>query len=310
MIDADDAVLKAALNAKNLKALEAFLTPVKRRLNRAAVHAPLMLSAQNLKHLSKIPKLDTDSVILNLEDGVSAELKPFALRLAALTLSRLPESDRKLIVRVNPLDEGGEEEIAFLNAYMPDGIRIPKIRTPEDVARARALVADPIELHLSVETRDAWLNLAALGGEGVSALYLGFLDLFAELGMDQALIRDDNPTIHYMLSHFLITCRAMGVQPVSFVYQDFRNMDGFEAWLALEKRLGFDAKGCIAPAQASAAMRVFTADEAAMTKARAIVALFEASREAGVTGFVHDTYGFIDEPIYKGALALLQKYDG
>jgi len=29
-------------------------------------------------------------------------------------------------------------------------------------------------------------------------------------------------------------------------------------------------------------------------------------REDGVTGLSHADYGFIDEPIYKGALALLQ----
>ena len=74
--------------------------------------------------------------MLNLEDGVSSKSKPYALVLCALALASNPVSDKKLVVRVNPLDEGGEEEIKYLNAFMPDAIRIPKIRSVEDVKRA------------------------------------------------------------------------------------------------------------------------------------------------------------------------------
>ena len=42
-------------------------------------------------------------------------------------------------------------------------------------------------------------------------------------------------------------------------------------------------------------------------RAKTIIKLFELKREEGVTGFEDDEYGFIDEPIYKGALAVLEK---
>jgi len=70
--------------------------------------------------------------------------------------------------------------------------------------------------------------------------------------------------------------------------------------------MGFDAKGCLSPKQAEQVMAAFGQDEAALARAREIVSLFEAERANGVTGFTHEVYGFVDEPIYKGALALLK----
>lgn len=304
----ETALLERAAAQADLETLDSFLFPRKRVHNGgSAFHAPMMLSAHNVRHLSKIPGLAADCIMLNLEDGVSAEQKPVALRLAALTLSRLTQSEKKLAVRVNPLEEGGKEEISVLNGFMPDAIRVPKIRTTQEVEKVLELVAAPIEVHLSVETAEAWLALSSLRVDArVSAFYLGILDLFADMGLDQAMITPENPTLRYMLSHFLVTCRALGVKPVSFVFQDYRDSETFERWLALERQMGFDAKGCLSPQQAEQAMRRFTIGGAALQKAREIVALFEAQRARGVTGFTHDTYGFIDEPIYKGALAVLK----
>lgn len=42
-------------------------------------------------------------------------------------------------------------------------------------------------------------------------------------------------------------------------------------------------------------------------RAKAIVCCFEEEVAKGNTGFVHEQYGFIDEPIYRGALAVLGK---
>ncbi|WP_345986730.1 aldolase/citrate lyase family protein [Sulfurimonas sp. HSL-1656] len=308
MFHNDLPALERAAETLDIGALDAFLSSQHRSLNTSATfHAPLMLSAHRVRHLAKIPQLAADAVMFNLEDGVSEAQKPVALRLCAIALSRLPQSDKKLIVRVNSLDEGGAEEIAFLAPFMPDAIRVPKVRTAEEVERIAAMVPAPIEIHLSIETKEAWLALSTLRADPrVSTFYLGILDLFADLGLDQALIAPENPTMRYLLSHFFVTCRALGVKPVSFVYQDYRNEAGFAAWLALESEMGFDAKGCLSPKQAEQVMAAFGQDEAALARAREIVALFEAERANGVTGFTHEVYGFVDEPIYKGALALLR----
>lgn len=295
--------------ARDLDSLKTLAVPTVRIQNQSQNYRScMMLSTHNVKHLSKIPSLNAEALILNLEDGVSVQQKPYALVLCAIALASYPQVEQKLIVRVNALEEGGIEEICYLNPFMPDAIRIPKIRTITDVERALELIDDSIELHLSIETKEAWLALGTFAiHPRIKAYYLGVLDLFADLGLSQALFTPDNPTAHYLLSHFLITARACGVKPVSFVYQDYKNNEGLRNWLELEKKIGFDTKGCISPNQVELIHEIFGYSMGEIERAREIVRLFEENASHGITGFVDERYGFIDEPIYKGALGIIPK---
>ena len=301
--------LQQLYDAKDLEALDALAVPTFREINRSnSFKSALMLSANNIKHLSKIATLDAECIILNLEDGVAQEEKPFALVLCAIFLTQLKKCDKKLVVRVNALDNGGYEEITYLNQFMPDAIRVPKIRNAKEVRDVLALLHDAVELHLSIETAESWHKLSTLGvSPRVKAFYFGILDLFADMKLPQSLINLENPTMHYMLSHFLITTKAMGIKPVSFVFQEFKDEETFMRWLELERSMGYDAKGCLSPNQVKLVNRVFVDKEAEIKRAKVIVKLFEMHQEEGITGFVDEEYGFIDEPIYKGALALLKE---
>ena len=301
--------IEEAYASRDLEALDKLAVPAYRELNKKSdFRSVLMLSCNNIKHLSKIESLDADCIMLNLEDGVSKEDKPFALVLCAIFISKIKKSDKKLVVRVNALDEGGYEEITYLNQFMPDAIRVPKIRGELEVRSVLALLKDEIELHLSIETSNAWHNLSSLAvNKKVTTFYLGILDLFADMKLSQSLINIENPTMKYMLSHFLITSKSMGVKPVSFVFQEFKDLDMFREWIELEKSMGYDSKGCISPKQVELVNEVFVDEEKQIKRAHVIVKLFEMHQEQGITGFVDDEYGFIDEPIYKGALALLNR---
>jgi len=296
-----------AYEQKNLTLLDAIAIPKHREINRKnSFKSALMLSANNIKHLLKITSLDAECIMINLEDGVSQEEKPFALALAAIFLSEHQSCTQKLVVRVNALDEGGFDEIAYLNQFLPDAIRVPKIHNASEVKQVLDLLDEKIDLHLSIETKEAWNALNSLCIDPrITTFYLGILDLFADLRLPQSLITPHNPTLSYMLSHFLVTTKAMGVKPVSFVFQDFKNMELFEAWLVLEKSMGYTAKGCLSPSQVSMVNTMLTDDVAQRERAHVIIKLFEMNRDMGITGFVDEEFGFIDEPIYKGALALL-----
>lgn len=300
--------VEIAYKNRDIESLKKFAKPTSREISKKNNFcSALMLSCNNIKHLSKIESLKADCIMLNLEDGVSVEDKPFALVLCAIFISKIKKSDKKLVVRVNALDEGGAEEIKYLNQFMPDAIRVPKIKDSKDVKRVLDILSEDIELHLSIETASAWNNLSTLNVDSnrVTTFYLGILDLFADMKLSQSLINRNNPTMLYILSHFLITSKSIGVKPVSFVYQDFRNLEEFKSWLQLEKSMGYDSKGCISPAQVELVNEIFIDDKKLIDRAKRIVKLFETNKQNGITGFVDEEYGFIDEPIYKGALALL-----
>jgi citrate lyase subunit beta/citryl-CoA lyase len=266
----------------------------------------LMVSAHRVKHLNKLDTLAADMAIINLEDGVAPEEKPRARALAACFVAAAREARSELVVRVNPMGEGGEEDIELINRSLPDAVRIPKVRTPQEVKRACDLIDPAIGVHLSIETGAALKNLAELRvEERVDTAFLGVLDLSADLGLPQSFLTPDNPTAHYLLSRFLIDTRIAGMHPVSFVFQEYKDLDTFEQWCRLEKRMGFSSKGCISPGQVEVANRVFAPDADEIERAKAIVRCFEEEAAKGNTGFVHEQYGFIDEPIYRGALTVL-----
>ena len=298
-----------AYEARDLVRLDSLATPTQRVINKTQEYrSVLMLSCNNINHLQKIEHLEADCIMLNLEDGVSKEDKPFALVLCAIFLSSLKKSKKKLVVRVNALDNGGYDEIVYLNQFMPDAIRVPKINNAKEVSSVEVLLEKGTELHLSIESAKAWHNLSTLKvEERVTTFYLGVLDLFADMKLSQSFIQRNNQTMLYILSHFLVTTKAMGVKPVSFVYQEYKNIQEFQLWLDLEKSMGYDAKGCISPKQVELTNVTFIDEETELKRAKVIVRLFEMHQKMGVTGFVDDEYGFIDEPVYKGALTIVNK---
>lgn len=298
-----------AFENRDLDALRKLAVPRQRIINKSSdFSSVLMLSCNNIKHLSKIDTLEAECIVLNLEDGVAQKDKPFALLLCAIFLSQHTHSNKKLVVRVNALDEGGYEEISYLNRFMPDAVRVPKIKNRDEVISVLERLNSNIELHLSIETALAWQNLHSLAVNGrVTAFYLGILDLFADMKLPQSLIKRDNPTMLYILSHFLVTCRSIDIKAVSFVYQEFQNLEEFSMWLSLEKQMGYDAKGCISPKQVALVNEIFSQTQEEIIRSLKIVKLFEYNREQGISGFVDEEYGFIDEPIYKGALHLINR---
>jgi citrate lyase subunit beta/citryl-CoA lyase len=263
--------------------------------------APLMVSTDNDKHVSKIEKLQTDTIILNLEDGVSNKQK--ALQNCKIILKEF-ERKHKLIVRVNALDENGADEILEIAPLIPDAIRVPKIRFQEDVKNIEKLLENrKIDIHLSIETKESWLNLTSLKtSERVTTFYIGILDLIADLGLSQEKLEPSNPVVQYLLSHFLITSKALQVHPVSPTFQDYENEKLFREWLELEKKIGYSAKGVISPTQAKIVHEFFGTSRDELKKAKEIIELFEKNGS-----FAHSEYGYIDEPIYKGALAILNE---
>jgi len=272
-------------------------------------HSNMMLNPLKLKHLNNIDNLSADMITLNLEDAIAPARKKEALYNIALFLSHLKSSKSFIIVRTNPIDEGGREEIEFLNDFSFDAIRVAKVKSHDEILEIDRLLSPEKEIHISLETKEAFANLASFGGiERFTTANIGILDLLTSLGLPQSLVKKDNPTIHYILSKFLIDAKIAGVHPISFMFQEYNNVEEFKAWCQVEKRMGFTTKACMGPLQVMIANEVFGIDKEALIRANHIKHAFEKSAKNHENGFMDDKYGFIDEPIYRDALLVLENF--
>ena len=306
---------------ENLKSIETMSLQERERsitesLRSACTHhrhrSNMMLNPLRLDHLNRLDTLDADVITLNLEDAIAPSRKHEALVNIALFLSHLNETNSRIVVRTNPIDRGGAEEIRTLLPLRPDAFRIPKVRTPQEIESALKLLNYETELHISLETKESFRDLEHWGGidSRLRVANLGILDLLADLGLPQHLVTrgPGNPTAEAILSRFLLSARTAGLLPVSFMYQEYRNLEGFRRWCLREREMGFEAKACMGPTQVKIANELFGPDEEAIDRARTIVERFEAASENGVHGFLDEEYGFIDEPIYRDALNTLKSY--
>jgi len=267
----------------------------------------MMLNPLNLKHLNRLDELSADMVTLNLEDGISPSKKEEALVNIALFLSHLKYSPSFIVVRVNPIKSTGVKEIKYLRGFGIDAIRIPKVKSKIDIKDALYLIEGTQELHISIETKEAYKNLATWGGldKRLTTAILGILDLLTDMNLPHSLLKLNNPTIDTILTNFLIDAHIANLLPTSFMFQDYKDIDTFRAWCEKEKLIGFSSKSCLGPAQVEVANEIFNLSEEEIKRAKEIKEAFEKNAKEGINGFMHDRYGFIDEPIYKYAIKLL-----
>ena len=267
----------------------------------------MMLNPLQLKHLNRMDESDADMITLNLEDAIAPSRKKEALHNIALFLSYMEHSNSFIVVRVNPLDDGGTEEIEFLNNFAFDAVRVAKVKNQIEIAQALTLLSKDKELHISLETKDAFENLSSLRiDERLTTANLGILDLLTSLDLPQSIITQNNPTIDYILSKFLVDAKTAGIHPIGFMFQEYHDTKTFKMWCEREKMMGFTSKACMGPKQVAIANEVFDLDKNVYMRAQHIKEAFETHAKQGINGFMDDKYGFIDEPIYRDALLVLK----
>ena len=259
----------------------------------------MMLNPLQLKHLNRMDESHADMITLNLEDAIAPSRKKEALHNIALFLSHMEHSNSFIIVRTNPLNEGGAQEIAFLNDFSFDAVRIAKVKSQTEIAQALTLLSEDKELHISLETKEAFENLRQLRiDERLTTANLGILDLLTSLGLPQSIVTLNNPSINYILSKFLIDTKTAGIHPISFMFQEYNNTETFKAWCKHEKLMGFESKACMGPKQVEIANKIFSIDSNSIKRALHIKSVFESQSSQG-------NNGFIDEPIYRDSLLIL-----
>ena len=254
----------------------------------------LMVSGHMVKHLNKIDELPADVIMLNLEDGVPKEKKEIARIMIGVFLSNLKSTDKEIVIRVNALDKGGRDDIRFLDKFNFNAFRIPKVKTMEDIDDVFMLTNK--DIHISVEEIECFMRLKECSHPKLKVAYIGIYDLLNTLNLSHSIISFDNPLIHKILTEFSIYTRYNKIIPIGFVYQQYKDLEGFKKWCLLQKNLGMNGVGCITPSQCEIANKIFDED---IEFAKKIVEKFEKEGPFTIDGM------YVDEPIYKNYLNIL-----
>jgi citrate lyase subunit beta/citryl-CoA lyase len=283
-----------------------------------ALRSLLFAPGNHARRVEKALTLTADAVILDLEDAVAIREKSEARRLVIEAFDKPRTS--KLYVRVNAMStEWCYGDLVMAIRQGLDGIVLPKVeqacelRTADwvigNLERARDLPARRIDLIPIIETALGFSNLHAICGAETRARRLAFGagDFTLDMGMEWT--RDETELLPHR-SACVLASRASGLEPpVDTVWADLRDAEGFAASAKRAAGLGFQGKLCIHPDQIVPANAAFTPDEAAMTRARRVVAAFEKAEADGLASIQLDGQ-FIDYPIVQRARRVLEQGGG
>ncbi|WCT73415.1 CoA ester lyase [Sphingomonas naphthae] len=240
----------------------------------------LFLPASNARAIEKARGLDSDVVILDLEDAVAPEEKAAARARAVETVKAGGFGHRELVVRVNGLGSPWvEEDLAALRTVAPDAILAPKIGCVAEV-KALALRLNPgVPLWAMIESCAAILHIDAIAAtRPLAALIVGANDLAKEMRCTPGA---DRAPLHAALAMTVMAARAHGLVAFDSVSNDLSGGDAFAALCDQGARFGFDGKTLIHPNQIAPCNAAFSPSEDAIAEAEAIVAGFAAPEAAG-----------------------------
>jgi citrate lyase subunit beta / citryl-CoA lyase len=283
----------------------------------------LFIPADSEKKLARGFASGADCLILDLEDSVAPEAKQKAREQAfAFLADAVAGSPRpRLYVRVNGLETGLTE--ADLGAVMrgpPDGILLPKCLNGAAIQHLGAMLAVKEAEHdlangatriiaIVTETAASIFTMGTYAGasQRLEGLTWGAEDLAACLGAETNRGAGGGYSFPYLLarSMTLFAAASAGALAIDAVHGRFRDLAGLRHECEVAKRDGFAGKMAIHPAQIAIINEIFTPSNESIAKARAIVAAFEAARQAGVIDLNGE---MLDQPNLTKARRLLAGY--
>ncbi|MCB5908621.1 CoA ester lyase [Streptomyces sp. SF28] len=239
----------------------------------------------NARALEKARSLPADALILDLEDAVAPDAKAEARQRVAAAAASGDYGHREVTIRVNgPGTPWHADDLRAAAEAGPDAVVVPKVdsaATVRDVERAleAAGAPDRTAIWAMVETPRAMLDARAVAAasERLTVLVMGTNDLAKELHAEHVPGRAPLLT---GLSLALLAARESGRAILDGVYNDVRDLAGFEAECVQGRQFGFDGKTLIHPAQIGPCNEAFAPSPAQIERSRRIIDAFdEAARE-------------------------------
>ncbi|WP_049906328.1 HpcH/HpaI aldolase/citrate lyase family protein [Halorubrum tebenquichense] len=270
--------------------------------------------------MRKAPGAGADVICFDLEDAVAPARKDEARAAVADVLAdpsfdpdaevcvRLtaesPAADLDGVLGGGAGDGTAEAEAAEVRL---DAVMLPKVESADRVAAVADLCADrgrdPAVFAL-VETAAGVLSARSIAAaDATDALAFGAEDLAADVGATRT---DEGTEVLYAREHVVLAASAADIDALDTVYTDFSDDGGLREDAAFARRLGYDGKLAIHPAQVGPITEAFTPDPEDVEWASAVL---DARDEADAEGrAVFEVDGeMVDAPLIAQAERILDR---
>jgi citrate lyase subunit beta/citryl-CoA lyase len=242
-----------------------------------------------------------DAVVLDLEDAVPVTRKAAAREELRAGVSSI-DGAATTLVRVNP--PNGSHFVADITALPEHGVDaliVPKLESPDDLARVTAATELPVVA--GIETVLGVLDARAVLVAPVVACYFGAEDYVADLGGARGA---DNAEVATARSLVAMAARVAGIPALDIVTIDFGDDARFVREAREARALGYAGKLCIHPRQVPLANDAFLPSADEIDWAQRVLAAFD---DAG-----HATIAFegqmVDEVVAARARAIVDASSG
>ncbi len=274
----------------------------------------LYMPGANERALEKAKGIDADALILDLEDAVSPDAKPEARERVCAAVMSGEYGHRELAIRVNGIGtEWHAADIAAAAKAGPDAVLVPKVNSAAEVLQLVAELEDAgapdtTALWAMVETPIALLQAAEIAAahDRLTVIVMGTNDVVNETyGLH---VPGRNPVVLTSLSIALLAARAAGKVILDGVYNDVKNLEGFDAEARQGREMGFDGKTLIHPSQVEPANAVFGPSDEEIEHAKAMISTFEEAKAAG-QGVVTFNGRMVEELHVRDARRILAQHE-
>ena len=264
--------------------------------------------------MQKATRYGADALILDLEDGVAPEAKPYARQCVAAALDAQFAEGLPVFVRVNDLASGLlDDDLGQALRPRVNAVCLPKAASPEEVeavdARLQtledrwAMPRGRLRIVPMIESARGVLNAPAIArGPRVAAVGFGAEDYTADIGVART---PEGGELHFARAAVSLAAHAAGADPLDGIYADFRDLEGLRADTISARALGYSGKMIIHPTQIATVHSAFAPSAEEVERARRIVAAFEEARARG-TGIAVVDGVMVDRPVVLRAQRVLE----
>ncbi len=275
------------------------------RLRRTMMFVP----GANPAMLRDAPLYQADSIMFDLEDAVSLNEKDTARMLVHNALKTIDYGDIETVVRINALEDGGDQDVEAVILGGVNVIRLPKTEDAQDiidvekviqrVEKENGIEVGTTRMMAAIESATGVLNAREIAhsSDRLIGIAIGAEDYVTNLMTKRS---PEGTELFFARSMILHAARDAGIAAIDTVYSDVENEEGLRAEVHHIKQLGFDGKSVINPRQIPVVNEIYAPTEQEIQSAIDVIhGIREA--EARGSGVISVNGQMVDKPIVERA---------